>query len=247
MICSLVRPLIFALAASAAFAAEHNTLTTEEQAGGWQLLFDGKTAPGLRGLTKPDFLKGGWTIEDEALTCAKSIKNMGKVTGGSLTTTFQLLDFEFSFDWKIDVAGNSGVVYFPSGFGAKPAGCEYQLIDDTHHPEGLKGGPLHRTGALNGILPTSDLTKVKEPGQWNTSRLVVNGNHVEHWLNEAKVVEYDLGSPELQRAAAANKQRVPGAKAKTALVLLDEGEGIAFRNLKVRALPAPGATAPAPR
>ena len=226
------------------FADEMNKLTAEEAAAGWKLLFDGKVAPGLRGVKNPDFLKAGWKIVDGELTCPKEVKQMGKVTGGDLVTAETFTDFEFSFEWRAGVAGNSGVLYFArAGFGQKSSGHEYQLIDDTHHPDGLKGGPIKRTGALYGILPPAEDKKYNMPPLWNESRIVVQGNHVEHWLNGAKVLEYTLGSPEFQRAVMASKVRVPpgfGTKVKAPIVLLDEGDEIAFRNLKVRPL-APGA------
>jgi len=221
-----------------------NTLTAAEQAAGWKLLFDGKTVPGLRGLKSADFLKTGWKIEDGTLICPKEIKQMGKITGGDLCTVETFTDFEFSFEWRTGVAGNSGVMYLArAGFMQKASGLEYQLIDDTHHPDGLKGGPVRRTGALYGILPPAEDKKYNMPPQWNESRIIVDGNHVEHWLNGAKVLEYTLGSPELMRAATANRARVApgfGTKFKAPIVLLDEGDEIAFRNLKIRALtPSP--------
>jgi len=245
--------LTVTLAAGArTFGEELNTLTSEEQAAGWKLLFDGKTAPGLRGVRNPDFLKAGWKIEDGALVCAKEVKQMGKVTGGDLLTVETFTDFEFSFEWRVGVASNSGVLYFArAGFGQKATGHEYQLIDDTHHPDGLKGGPVKRTGALYGILPPGEEKKFNMPPQWNGSRIVVLGNRVEHWLNGVKVLEYTAGSPEFQRAVMASRARVApgfGTKIKAPLVLLDEGDEIAFRNLKVRVttpLPPPGA-APGP-
>ena len=240
---TLLLLLATALAIGArSFAEDANTLTAAEQAAGWKLLFDGKTAPGLRGLKSADFLKTGWKIEDGALTCPKEVKQMGKITGGDLATVETFSDFEFRFEWRAGVASNSGVLYLARvGFMQKSAGMEYQIIDDTHHPDGLKGGPIKRTGALYGILPPAEDKKFNMPPQWNESRIVVAGNHVEHWLNGAKVLEYTLGSPELQRAVTASRARVApgfGTKIKAPLVLLDEGDEIAFRNLKIRTLPA---------
>ena len=167
---------------------------------------------------------------------------MGRITGGDLATVETFADFEFRFEWRAGVASNSGVVYLArAGFMQKTAGLEYQIIDDTHHPDGLKGGPIRRTGALYGILAPAEDKKFNMPPQWNESRIVVAGTHVEHWLNGAKVLEYTLGSPELQRAVTASRMRVApdfGRKMKAPLVLLDEGDEIAFRNLTIRALPA---------
>ena len=229
--------------AASAFADEANVLTPAEQAAGWKLLFDGKNAAGFRGLKNPDFLKAGWKIEEGALTLPKEVKQMGKSTGGDIATAEAFTDFEFRFEWRTGVAGNSGVLYFAhAGYMQKATGHEYQMIDDTHHPDGLKGGPIKRTGALYGILAPGEGKEFHMPPQWNESRIVVEGNHAEHWLNGAKVLEYTLGSPELQRAVMASRARVApgfGTKVKGPLVLLDEGDEVAFRNLKVRVIAAP--------
>ena len=118
-----------------------------------------------------------------------------------------------------------------------------------HHPDGLKGGPIKRTGALYGVLPASESTRINATG-WNEGRLRVQGNRVEHWVNGAKVLEYDFGSPALAQAVRASGTRLPpgfGVKVKSPLVLLDQGEEVAFRSLKLRVLaPSPAATTPAP-
>ena len=238
--------ILIALSAGDSAEAEHNALTAAEHAAGWKLLFDGKKVTGLRGVQKAEFFKAGWKIDAGALILPKSVKQSGTVTGGDLMTTEAFVDFEFSFDWKLAVSGNSGVLYLVrSGVGQKPMGCEFQLIDDTRHPDGMKGGPLHRTGALYGILPPGDNKELADGG-WNRGRLVVRGNHVEHWINDARVLEFELGSVALQKAMQATKKRFGpgfGTKFKSPVLLLDQGEEVAFRNLKVRPI---GQPAPAP-
>jgi hypothetical protein len=216
------------------------TLTDEEKADGWKLLFDGRNNYGLRGLTYNDWINRGWRIDHGTLFCEKGFKNMGQVTGGHLITAEQFLDFEFSFEWKLSVSGKSGILYFASGTKDKPVGLIYSIIDDTHHPDGLKGGPIKRSAALYNVLPPSADKKLEEPGQWNRGRIVVQGNHVEHWLNDAKVLEFTLGTPELLKALLTSGMKAGpmlGRKFKTALVILDEGEEVEFRNLRVRPLP----------
>ncbi len=242
------------LAGHAAGNAEANTLTPEESASGWKLLFDGKVASGLRGLKNREFLKAGWKIQNGALILPKAISVMGKVTGGDLATNEAFTDFEFAFQWKLGVSSNAGILYLArSGVGStRPTGCEYQIIDDVHHPDGLKGGPIRRTGALYGILPPAAEKTVNEPGRWSAGKIRVQGSQVEHWLNGTKVLEYDLGSAGLQRAIVASKMKVPTgfgmSKFKAPLVILDEGDELALRGLKVRAIvetsvPVPGAAA----
>jgi hypothetical protein len=219
-----------------------NALTDAEMDAGWQLLFNGKAPIGLRGLTKANAFQSGWTVDKGALVLTKEIKTDGKVTGGDLMATVAYDDFEFSFEWKIQVSGDTGVMYFARGaMGMKPQGLEYQIIDDVHNPDGLKGGPIKQTGALYGILPAPALAdKTVHPAeQWNEGRILVQGQHVEHWLNGSKVLEFNLG-PELIKAATAAKSKLPAGferKVKSAVVLLDQGEGVAFRNLKIRPLP----------
>lgn len=216
----------------------------EDAAGPWKVLFDGKTVTGLRGLQKADFLKAGWKIEDGTLVLPKSIDQTGKVTGGDLVTTESFTDFDFSFQWKLTVSGDSGILYLArAGLGQKPTGMEFQIIDDVHHPDGLKGGPIKRTGALYGLIPPNESKQIDDKG-WNEGRLIVRGNHVEHWVNGAKVLEYELGSPELMEAAKAAKLRITpgfGFKVKSPIVILDQGEEVAFRNLRIRSL-APAST-----
>jgi hypothetical protein len=225
----------------------------QSEPGPWKVLFDGKAVHGLRGLQKPDFLKAGWKIEDGALILPKSVEQAGKVTGGDLVTAEAYSDFDFNFQYKLTVSGDTGIQYLVrGGLGQKLSGMEYQIIDDVHHPDGLKGGPIKRTGALYGLFPPSEQKSVDDKG-WNEGRLIVQGNHVEHWLNGVKVLEYDLGSPQLMQAARDAKLRVGpgwGFKFKSPIVIMDQGEEVAFRNLRIRTLtpppPVPGAPGVAP-
>jgi hypothetical protein len=236
------------------------TLTPEEKLAGWRLIFDGKNNYGLRGLTYNDFINRGWKIDHGTLFCEKTIKQMGLVTGGHLISSEQFDNFEFTWEWKLSVSGKSGVMYLVSGTRENPVGFTYSIIDDTHHPDGLKGGPIRRSGALYNLLPPAEDKKLEEPGQWNKGKILVEGNHIEHWLNGAKVLEFDLGSPALQKAFAEAMAAKPplfkptpqfGRKFKTSLVILDEGEEVEFRNLRVRpifgAAPVPSGFAPVPK
>lgn len=228
------------LAAVSAQETPLNTLTEEERAEGWRLLFDGKAALGLRGVQKPDFLRGGWKIDSGALTLPKSIDQMGRVTGGDIMTVEQYTDFELSFEYQMSVSGDGGILYFARAMlGQPPTGCRFQIIDDVHHPDGLKGGPIRRTGALYGVLPPGENKRI-DPMGWNSARLVVQGNHVEHWVNGEKVLEYEAGSPALLQAVRASKLRLSpsyGFKIKSPLIFMDHGSEVAFRNLKIRPLP----------
>jgi hypothetical protein len=233
-----------------------NKLTEAEMREGWKLLFDGNALTGLRSLRGIDPLKSGWKIDRNSLFLPKDIKQMGKVTGGDLVATVVYDDFEFRFDFLLAASSDSGIMYFARApMGQKPTGHEFQIIDDVHHPDGLKGGDLRRTGALYAILPRAEgaFVRIAERANeehWNHGRIVVQGRHVEHWLNDQKCLEYDLG-PELMKKVAAAKVRIPagfGNKFRSGVVILDQGNEISFRNLKIRQLapPAPAAATPAP-
>jgi hypothetical protein len=231
-----------------------NKLTPEETAEGWKLLFDGKALPGLRSLKGSDPLRSGWKIDRNMLVLPKNIRTQGKVTGGDLVAAVAYDDFEFRFDFLLAASSNTGVLYFVrGGLGQKLTGHEFQVIDDVHHPDGLKGGPIRQTGALYNILPRTGEAFVRmaeraDEEHWNRARLVIQGRRVEHWLNGQKCLEYELG-PNLARQAAAAKVKVPagfGNKVKSPIVLLDEGEEVAWRNLKIRPLPPAAAATPRP-
>jgi hypothetical protein len=237
-----------------------NTLTAAEVAQGWKLLFDGKRLIGWRGVQKSDPLAAGWKIVDGTITLPKDVQEMDKLTGGDLATIEPFWDFEFRFDWRGTASANSGVRYLVNtSVGQSMSGLEYQIIDDVHNTIGLKGGPIRRTGALDNVLPVGPnarlrsadpLNKVDEP--WNEGRIVVQGARVEHWLKGEKVLEFALG-PHLRTIAEKNYHKdelfsarphaLFGSKAKSPVVLLDQGMEVSFRNLKIRAL-APQAVAP---
>jgi hypothetical protein len=238
-----------------------NTLTAEEVAQGWKLLFDGKRLIGMRGMQKSDPIAAGWKIQEGELVLPKDIQQMDKVTGGDLATVEQFWDFDFRFQWKATVSANSGVRYLVNAQVGQPAtGLEYQIIDDVHNSLSLKGGPIRRTAALDNILPPGSNAQLKvgdplmkKADPWNEGRIILQGNRVEHWLNGEKVLEFNLG-PQLRMTADRNYNKdeilavrphaLFGMKGKTPIVLVDQGTEVAFRNLKVRPL-APQAVAPA--
>ena len=235
--------------------ANVNKLTAEEQAQGWRLLFDGKSLIGLKGVRSYSPLSSGWKIVGDELKLTKTIMQMDKVTGGDLITTEAYLDFEFRFQWKLSTSSNSGVRYlFTSTIGQTPSGLEYQIIDDVHNSIGLKGGRLRHSGALDNVLPVGanarlnsadPLNKLATP--WNEGRILVRGNHVEHWMNGVKVLQFELG-PQLRAAATKSGARVGpafGVKARTQICLLDEGTSVSFRDLKIRPITAQDAASPA--
>ena len=232
----LIRPTLLAASLAlllplfAAQGADTNTLTADETAAGWKLLFDGKTLAGWQPIGKSGIPTKGWTVLDGAIFLGKGAR------GGDIVTVEHFGDFELTWEWKIGAVGNSGVKYnLPTP--ERNIGFEYQLIDDENHPDGKRGGRSHQTAALYDLIEPAAERKVKPVGEWNQSRLLVQGAHVEQWLNGVKIVEFDMGSDDLTARIAKSKyRREPnfGVKTKSPILLQDHGDEVAFRNLKVR-------------
>ena len=223
-------PLLYL--SSLALAADHNTLSPEEQKAGWTLLFDGASSAGWVGLGKNVFPEKGWSAQNGTL---RHEKGGG---GGDIVSAKSYLNFELKWDWQIGTAANSGLKYNLAN-PAKAVGFEYQLLDDQRHPDGAK--PSHQTAALYDLIPAAPDRVVMPVGEWNQSRLLVDGSHVEQWLNGVKTVEFEMGSPELLEKVAASKYAKAkdfAVKAASPILLQDHGDQVVFRNLKLRELPA---------
>ena len=223
-------PLLYL--SSLALAADHNTLSPEEQKAGWTLLFDGASSAGWVGLGKNVFPEKGWSAQNGTL---RHEKGGG---GGDIVSAKSYLNFELKWDWQIGEAANSGLKYNLAN-PTKAVGFEYQLLDDQKHPDGAK--PSHQTAALYDLIPAAPDRVVMPVGDWNQSRLLVDGNHVEQWLNGVKTVEFEIGSPELLEKVASSKYAKAkdfAIKAASPILLQDHGDQVVFRNLKLRELPS---------
>jgi hypothetical protein len=217
-----------------------NTLSAAEKKAGWKLLFDGKTMGGWRGFKKQDMPKDLWVVEDGCLKHLAKDHN-GAPGGGDIITVGQFTDFDFQFEWRISPGGNSGVKYLVTEERSGPVAHEYQVLDDDKHPD-AKIGPHRQSGAFYDVFPPNAKKRLRPVGEFNQSRILVQGKHVEHWLNGAKVLEYELDSPELKAAIAKSKFKdVKGfeSKIKGPLLLQDHGDEVWYRNLKIRELPQP--------
>ncbi len=227
-----------------------NKLTKAEKKEGWELLFDGKTLNGWRGLGRDHVPVGLWIVEDGMIKKVdtgneKNLPDGRPIEGGDLLTVDTYENFELTFEWKVNKAGNSGLKYnvseemsqkYGSQFSA--LGFEYQLLDDGD--KAYKGvlKPAQFSGSLYDLIQSENVS-LKPVGEFNSSRIIVNGNHAEHWLNGIKVVEYDFGSKELEDAYKISKfNKIPGFtdKRKAHIVLQNHNDESWFRNIKIRVL-----------
>lgn len=210
-----------------------NALTDAERAAGWRLLFDGRTTQGWKRYKSVEPITG-WEAVDGALTRT--------ARGGDIITTDQFRNFELALEWRLSPdgpAGNSGIFYRALETTSEIywGAPEMQVLDNARHPDGRS--ELTSAGsnyALHGVAHSH----ARPVGEWNAVRLVVNGNHVEHWLNGTKVVEYELGSADWRERVAKSKfaEHPDYGRAERGHIGLQEhGSYVAFRNVKLRELP----------
>lgn len=231
--------LLFSHAAVSFAASPPNTLTDAERQAGWKLLFDGKTTTGWRGY-KMDKMPPGWSVIDGVLVCVKGGAG-GKGAGGGddIVTTEEFENFDLQLEWKTVPNGNSGVLYHVS---EEPVTAwhyapEVQILDNSAHQTRDKRQVAAACYDL--YAPSKDMTKPL--GQWNHMRVLVDGAHVEHWLNGEKVVEYELWSDDWKQRVAKSKHKDRakfGTFKKGPIALQDHTDRLEFRNIKIRVLPA---------
>jgi hypothetical protein len=158
--------------------------------------------------------------------------------GGDLVSTETFANFELAFDWRVAPGGNSGVMYRVGGGAGAPfqRGPEYQILDNARHPDGRN--PLTSAASAYGLYaPSADVTR--PAGEWNSARILVDGAHVEHWLNGTMVLAYELGSADWNERVAASKfASLPGygRAPEGHISLQDHGNVVDYRNMRVRIL-----------
>ncbi len=220
-----------------------NTLTEAERTAGWRLLFDGETSAGWRGYNLDAFPDTGWAVIDGALVVGATATDPDVPIGGDIVTTEPFADFDLKFEFMLSEVANSGVLYRvieEPGAAIWHNAPEYQVLDDPAYiaaseAPGTMDMNTHLTGDNYDLHSAGEKT-LHGPGQWNTARIRVANNHVEHWLNGTKTVEYVLGSPEWEQLVAASKfAPFPGyGRAPSGPIgLQDHGRNVFYRNIKI--------------
>lgn len=208
-----------------------NTLTEKEKQEGWQLLFNGKNMDGWKSFQGKEI--SGWKIIDGILNNS----GVGSDHGGDIVTRKKYQDFELSLEWKVGSKSNSGIFYHVNdklGKAIYESGPEYQLIDDKGWPEKLDDSQY--SGA-NYAMHAPKNAVVKNLNEWNKTRIVIEGSHVQHFLNDVKVVEYNLWDADWKTRKENGKWKdypYYGMAKKGQIGLQDHGGLAQFRNIKIR-------------
>ncbi len=234
-----------------ATSGRHNVLTDDQKATGWRLLFNGQSFDGWRGIGRKTVPEHLWKVEDGAIRKVntgevESLADGQPAEGGDLMTIEAFDNFELYFEWRLEPGGNSGLKYnvseemstqYLTGYSA--IGFEYQLADDSPERRS-KGNRLHLVGGVYDLFPAEGEVIVHSGDEmFNASRIVVNGNYVEHWLNGEKIVEFEFGSARLDSAYQLSKFKdYPGFhhKRKGHLILQNHKDDAWFRNIRIREL-----------
>jgi hypothetical protein len=229
------------------------TATMPPLTDGWQWLWDGKTSDGWRSARSDNFPTKGWTMKDGVLSV---VGNNGEESGGGgdIITRKRYSNFELEADFKYTPGANSGIKIFTQpGLSAidkvtgKPTavgsaiGLEFQILDDDLHPDAKLGkNGNRRLGSLYDLIPAPKDKASKPVGEWNHTRIVSRGKHVEFYLNGTKTLEFDRGSAEYRKLVAGSKYKgIPnfGEWPDGHILLQDHGNAVSYRNIKIRELP----------
>ena len=223
--------------------SQDNILTDKEKREGWQLLFDGSSMSKWRSANSDSFPSKGWTVANGVVFIGDA---GGRQSGVDVITREPFDDFDFMFDFKLTEGANSGVKYSVHFFNPPISGLggvlgpEYQVLDDDKHPDAKAGRNGNRKlGSLYDMLPSNTVGALRSIGEWNSARIISKGNHVEHWLNGIKVLEYDKTSSAYKEAFAMSKFKEVkgyGESAKGHILLQDHGNKVFFKNIKIRRL-----------
>jgi hypothetical protein len=221
-----------------------NTLSEQEKAEGWILLFDGKTTNGWREYNADVFPDTGWYIEDGCLVCENS--GMGEAGfGGDIIYDKKFTNFDLKVDWMISEGGNSGILFLAQevpGWEIWRTAPEYQILDNfSNHVDNTLGvNGNRRAGSLYDLIPP-DPQNAKGAMEWNTAEIISYEGTIVFKMNGVNTMEFHLWTPEWNKMIADSKfpdYNPDWAKvAKTGYIgLQDHGHAVWFRNIKIREL-----------
>lgn len=224
-----------------------NQLTENEKRTGWRLLWDGRTTEGWRSAKSSKFPTKGWTMKNGILAIEKATEGESQ-NGGDIISVEQFSNFELIVDFKISEGANSGIKYFVqlelNKDETSATGLEFQILDDKYHPDAQNGLNRNRTlGALYDLIPPKNLIEAKrndiryKQNQFNRARILVKDGHVEHWLNDIKIVEYDRFSQVFETLVGHSKYKDIegfGQFSMGHILLQDHGDFVEFRSIKIR-------------
>ena len=221
-----------------------NGLGVDEAKNGWKMLWDGKTTEGWRGAKLDEFPTKGWEIKDGVLSVLSS-GGEESAAGGDIVTKELYGDFELMVDFMITEGANSGIKYYVDtdlnkGPGSS-IGLEYQILDDKRHPDAKLGNHegSRTVASLYDLIMADPNKPMNPPGEWNTAHIVSKDNHVEHWLNGMKVLEYERKSDDYLKLVSESKYaKWPnfGESDKGHLLLQDHGDNVSFKNIKIKSI-----------
>lgn len=226
--------IVLLLIVCVSFVTLNKSLTGKEK---WIPLFDGKSFKGWHGYNKTGAIEN-WAIEDGAMVCLGAAPD---AHGGDIVTDIAYENFELKWEWKITKEGNSGLMYHvvegEKYHAPYETGPEYQMIDDIGFPQKLE--EWQKTGADYAMTVPNDKKKIKPVGEWNTSKIVFNKGHVEHWLNGEKIVEFQAWDAKWLNEKQEGKWKdYPdyGIAKKGLIALQDHGHKAYFKNMMIKVL-----------
>lgn len=224
-----------------------NMLTKNEDREGWQLLFDGRSNNGWKGAFIDGFPEKGWKVENGVMTVLDSSGFESK-NGGDIVTLGKYKNFELQVDFRVTKGANSGIKYYVTleeeENKGSAFGLEFQIIDDDNHPDAGLGREGNRTvGSLYDLIPSGNKL-IYPPGQWNHALIKSKDNHVEHWLNGIKLLEYERGSQAFRDLVSESKYASPeynahgffGEAEEGHILLQEHGDEVSFKNIKIKIL-----------